>query len=591
MHVKVKYYSIFLSLCVLSIAIVLGYISGKSLALNQLDQELVNHSAQVKKQLEFEFNRYANVAAIYSENRQIRQFMQSAQKDFSSISNVLLEVTQSAGALDAYLLSPRGFVVASSNYQQENSFIGNEFSFREYFKQALAKGTGLELAVGKVSYKRGIYFSKAVKAGDETIGVLVIKADVASMEQRDSLFPQNHFSFMLQDSEGVIFLSDKPSWRLHLFAEDSANSGLGSQSSHKKLAVIPTSIWRNIGFSLWTIRGADTKQYLMHTQAFGQYPWRLTVLAQDDGASKHAVLIAFICGVMLVVLMLLTLFFYERGRNNRRLQRSHQRLTEQVALRTKDLTTTNKQLRHEIAQRTQAEDDLIATQEQLIQAAKLATIGELSSSINHELNQPIAALSSYLQLTQKMLEKGLLDQAATNIDNMNHVVKRLNAIVSQFKNFSRKTNEPLQQVALNTVVDNAIAIVGHHIVKHHITLDFEPAVEPIIVIAEPIQLEQVVINILTNAVDALKEVSSPSIAIRLFCETQVVLQISDNGNGIEPHYLNKIFEPFFTTKSVSGLGLGLSISRRIIESFHGELKVDNSSDGGAIFQVRLPINH
>lgn len=579
---KTKYYLTILSFCVLLLAILLGYISGKSVALNRLNQELATHSLEIKKQLEFELERFANFSKVYAKNRQIISFMSKDKQDVGVVSEFLIEIADTSHALDAYLLSPSGVVTASSNFQQADSFVGRDFSFRDYFKQAIVGDSGFELAVGMVSNKRGIYFAQAIRTEQKTLGVLVIKADVEAMEQRDTLFPDNKFSFMLQSNERTIFLSDQQSWRLQQFGDFENVS-----SPNNQLAATRIKRWQQAGFNLWTISAPKTQQYLIHQDEFGQYPWQLTVLGSDKPSTRYGMLIAFISGIIFIALLFLMMLFYERRKNNRRLQLSHQRLTEQVALRTADLTATNEQLRHEVDQRTQAESDLIATQEQLIQAAKLATIGELSSSINHEINQPIAALSSYLQLTEKMLEKKMFDKAGTNIANMHQLIERLVAIVSQFKNFSRKTNEPLQQVCLRQIVDNAIAIAGHHIQQHKVTLKLKSEEQQLTVTAEPIQLEQVIINLLTNAVDALKDVEDPTISIRLFVDKQVVLEISDNGSGIEPHYLNKIFEPFFTTKSVSGLGLGLSISRRIIESFNGELLVDNLPSSGAVFQIRF----
>jgi len=576
---KKKTYVSALIFCALLITALLGYVSGKSIALNSLNERLTANGSDIKKLLTFELNRFANAAIIYSQNQQIKHFMSTDSVDVTQVSQFLIEIASTSNALDAYLLSPDGIAIAASNYNQEGSFVGSDFSFRDYYKQALATGSGFELAVGKVSYKRGIYFSRLVKYQDKTLGVFVIKADVAAMEQRETLFPNSSLSFMLQSAQQTIFLSDQKNWRLQQFS-----TSLNAEQSSEHLRVRAVKRWQQAGFNIWTI---NSQQYLLHQDSFSQFPWKITVLGKDIAATRFGLLIALTTSVIFLSFIFSIMWFYERRKNNLQLQRSHQRLTEQVALRTADLTASNELLKLEVKQRTQAESDLIATQEQLIQAAKLATIGELSSSINHEINQPLAALSSYLQLTEKMLSKKMYDKAGTNIANMHQLIERLVAIVSQLKNFSRKTNGPLQNVSLRQIVDNAIAISGHHISQHRVSVKLKPCQQALTVTAEPIQLEQVIINLLTNAVDALKDIEQPTISIRLFFENQVVLEISDNGPGIEPHYLNKIFEPFFTTKSVSGLGLGLSISRRIIESFNGELKVDNLAHGGAVFQIRF----
>lgn len=579
---------------VLLLALALGFISGKASKLSQLHRELINKGQVIKLQLQSELNHFSNIVTIYSTNPLLVNYL--ASLDSSSeplrINQQLLEIGQAAHALDIYLLRPDGEVVAASNWERKDSFIGSNFSFRHYVKQALREGVGFELAVGVVSGKRGIYFSSLVKQAGRVLGILVVKADVAKMEHSGHLFPQDRqFSFMVQDAQQVIFLSDQPQWRLKTVALDGASQAdLADQpDSHQPLAIHLNAVWQHLGFSLWQLDNSESqRQLLVHQDHFSKYPWQIKILASDSESTSNGILMALTLGISYVALLSLVLFYRERQINIRQLKQSHHQLSGQVRLRTRDLSDTNAKLINEIEQRKIAEADLIATQEQLIQSAKLATIGQLSSSINHELNQPIAALSSYLQTTQKMVQKQMFDKVPANINRMHQLIERLNSIVSQFKNFSRKTSQPLSVVAIRTTVDNAIAIVGHHVQQHGVELKLKSPAQDIQVMAEPVQLEQVIINLLTNAVDALGEVDKPCISISICLEQRVTIVIKDNGPGIEPHYLNQIFEPFFTTKSHHGLGLGLSISRRIIESFNGELLVENDRQGGAVFRVLLP---
>lgn len=589
---------LFIAGLALLFALLLGYVAGKASKLNQLHDELVNKGQLVRGQLQSELNHFANVAKIYSDNPVLIQYLRSAAKSSESsvVNKQLLEIEQAAQALDIYLLRPDGEVIAASNWQRKNSFIGSNFGFRHYVKQALLEGVGFELAVGVVSKKRGVYFSSVVKDKDRVLGVLVVKADVAKMEQNNYLFSSDHqFSFMVQDQQDVIFLSDQAQWRLKTLAiSETPRSDLAAPtapaSARQQILVRPNLIWRHLGFAMWQLDNSEsTQQLLVYQDNFSGYPWRIRILASDNESSSTGALIAATLGISYVALLALVLFVRERRINLTRLKQSHQKLSAQVALRTQDLTQANAQLLNEIEQRTTAENNLVATQEQLIQSAKLATIGQLSSSINHELNQPIAALSSYLQSTEKMLGKQMFDKVPANINRMHQLVERLVGIVSQFKNFSRKTNQPLAIVSIKTIVDNAIAIVGHHVQQHGVELKFKLPAHDIKVMADPIQLEQVVVNLLTNAVDALGDVDCPCISISLYCDDRANIVIKDNGLGIAPHYLNQIFEPFFTTKSNKGLGLGLSISRGIIDSFNGELLVENDLEGGAVFRIALPV--
>lgn len=585
------------------IILTLGYFVGKVSTLNTLHSALIEKGQIIKLELESELHHFANTARIYSQNQILVNFLHQArsQKNDLATNLRLLEIEQAAQASDVYLLKTNGEVVASSNWNRQNSFINNNFAFRQYVKQALVTGEGFELAVGRVSRERGAYFASAVHYQGKTIGVLVVKANITKMESSDHLFPlERNFSFIIQNQQQKIFLSDHQQWRLKTLKVNT------SVSDENTLNARTNSLWRTLGFSLWRINlDNDSQQWLVYQDEFQHYPWHLKILGVDSESTNDGILVSLTLGISYIALVSFYLFFRERRRNIERLQRSHEHLSEQVALRTQDLTATNARLTTEIAQRSAAERELIAAQEQLVQAAKLATIGQLSSSINHELNQPIAALYSFLQTTEKMLEKGMLEQVRGNIKRMYQLTERLTSIVSQFKNFSRKTNQQLTDVSLRKTINNAMAIVNHHVQQHAVAMKLKPLGQDVIIYAEPYQLEQVIVNLLTNAVDAMPDTFEATISISFSqqppdsekaaeamaepVEHYVVIMIKDNGPGIEPHYLNQIFEPFFTTKYHSGLGLGLSISRRIIESFNGELSLENNPEGGAVARISLPI--
>ena len=595
---RYKYILTLASFTVFILVLVLGYVSGKTSSLKQLNDQLTTKTQGIKSQLQRELNRFATVVDAYSHNPQLMTFLNDGNNHQNIINSQLLEIAMAAQALDVYLLTPKGLVVAASNYGSKDSFVGRNFSFRTYVKQALANETGFELAVGVVSAKRGVYFSRAVRNHQsQVVGVLVLKADVAQMELSEVLFPlEQHFSFMIQDQHDLVFLSDQSQWRLRqLIVKSKAKSNVkttvnstvdqGLNNDELKLSAVISGTWRHLGFDIWQL---SNQQMLVHQDSFSHYPWQIKVFAHDKQSSKQGILVALVLGIAFIAVLSLWLFYRERRKNIIRLKRSHQSLAKQVALRTTDLTQANSQLVAEIEQRENAQTDLKATQQQLIQSAKLATIGELSSSINHELNQPIAALSSYLQTTQKMMFKqryGLVDE---NLARMSQVIERLIAIVSQFKNFSRKTSQDISHVELGSIINNALVMVAHHVKHHGVTLQYSQPESAINILAEPIQLEQVLVNLLTNAVDALSDTNNPMIKIDIVRGCGIDIIIKDNGPGIEPHYLNKVFEPFFTTKSLNGLGLGLSISRRIIQSFDGQLCVENDPEGGAIFKIILP---
>ena len=258
--------------------------------------------------------------------------------------------------------------------------------------------------------------------------------------------------------------------------------------------------------------------------------------------------------------------------------------------RTKDLAETNRQLIRQIERREQTETELAQTEQHLVQTAKLATIGALSASLNHELNQPLTALQSYAQTTEKLIDKGYLDDAKTNIQAMRQLMQRLSVIVAQFKDFSRKSSGKSQQVQVNKLILDALGIVKHQCQQQGVKIRLQLPDQSPLVLADPIQLEQVLVNILTNGVQAVTGLVDAVFHIAVKTqEQQVSIHIRDQGPGIEPHHLERIFEAFFTTKQRDGLGLGFSISQRIVQSFGGQLEVRNAPKAGAEFIIVLAI--
>ncbi|MFT6898526.1 MAG: two-component system C4-dicarboxylate transport sensor histidine kinase DctB [Paraglaciecola sp.] len=610
------------------VTILAGFFIGKARTLVSLQATLHEKSQIIKLDLASELRHFANTAAIYSHNQSLVNFitrsiasknnsdMNSAGNNLMAKSNIrainlqLLEIEQATQASDVYLMQTDGKVLAASNWDRQKSFIGSNFSFRHYVQQALEQGQGFELAVGSVSGTRGAYFASVVKHNHQVVGVLVVKANITHMEKSEYLFPLgSNFSFIIENENQQIFLSDQPSWRLKTIYKT-------QNSAENSLKVSINTLWQSFGFPLWRMTGEHAgTQWLVYQDEFQQQPWKLKILGADQDSSNDGLLLSLTLGISYIAGVSFYLFFRERRRNVAQLQRSHEFLTTQVALRTKDLTLSNLRLSNEVEQRKHAQIDLISTQEQLVQAAKLATIGQLSSSINHELNQPIAALSSFMQSTEKMFSKGMYEQVPANIKRMQKLIDRLISLVAQFKNFSRKADPKIIDVSVSETVNNAIAIVSHHAIQQGVELKLKPLSTDILIAAEPFQLEQVILNLLTNAIDAMTQITMASIAIHFSVEhiahvkgvdealiddvekgggkrssdENITIYITDNGPGIEPHYLNKVFEPFFTTKYHSGLGLGLSISRRIIESFNGQLVIANNDDVGATAKIILPI--
>ena len=238
-------------------------------------------------------------------------------------------------------------------------------------------------------------------------------------------------------------------------------------------------------------------------------------------------------------------------------------------------------------------DQLTEKQAELVQAGKLAALGQLSAGISHEINQPLTAIGHYAHNGVRLLQQGRAHEAEANFEQISSLTKRSTSIIARLKSMARKRRDSIQTVCLNQVVDHVLTLLQSHSQTHCTEIVVDMPSENNMVMAEQIQLEQVVLNLMSNALDAVADnLHTKKITIEcLHSEGQIELRIADNGPGIAPELYEQVFNPFFTTKEVDqGLGLGLSISYNIIQDFGGQLAVVRHPMKGAIFSLRLPHN-
>ena len=238
-------------------------------------------------------------------------------------------------------------------------------------------------------------------------------------------------------------------------------------------------------------------------------------------------------------------------------------------------------------------DQLTEKQAELVQAGKLAALGQLSAGISHEINQPLTAIGHYAHNRVRLLQQGRAHEAEANFEQISSLTKRSTSIIARLKSMARKRRDSIQTVCLNQVVDHVLTLLQSHSQTHSTEIVVDMPSENNMVMAEQIQLEQVVLNLMSNALDAVADnLHTKKITIEcLHSEGQIELRIADNGPGIAPELYEQVFNPFFTTKEVDqGLGLGLSISYNIIQDFGGQLAVVRHPMKGAIFSLRLPHN-
>ncbi|WP_409993938.1 sensor histidine kinase [Roseateles albus] len=273
------------------------------------------------------------------------------------------------------------------------------------------------------------------------------------------------------------------------------------------------------------------------------------------------------------------------------LQLAHAQLERQVDARTQELSQTNRELKRQIAQRLQAEDELM-------QSAKLAVLGQMSAGIAHEINQPLTAMRALSRNGLLLLEKGRNASVAENLQSIDAMVERMTGITRQLKSFARKAEAAHAPVSLLRAIGGARLLLEHRIKAEGIDVRVEVS-EALLLRCEANRLEQVLVNLLGNAIDAMKDAAVKRLSISAKPMTgsagkRALVQIIDTGPGIAPDLAARLFEPFFTTKPAGqGLGLGLVISSKIIHEFGGSLRaiaIEAELGGGMMFEFDLEVS-
>ena len=253
-----------------------------------------------------------------------------------------------------------------------------------------------------------------------------------------------------------------------------------------------------------------------------------------------------------------------------------------------ELRQLNARLQREIAEREKVQKDLAVAEQTLAQSSKLAALGEMSAAVSHELNQPLAAMKTYLAGARLLLQRRRAEEALSSFQRIDDLIERMGAITRQLKSYARKGGEAFEPIDVRNCVSSALSMMEPTLRSGKIRITHTLPRTPVMVMADRIRLEQVLINLLRNAVDATRDIAAPQVEILLSAGETATLTVRDNGHGIAN--LDELFEPFYTTKQPGdGVGLGLAISSGIVNDLGGRLTARNAPGGGAVFEVQLPI--
>ena len=495
-----------------------------------------------------------------------------------------------ARATVTYIIRTNGLCVAASNWRAPDTFVGSEYQFRPYFIDAAQGNTGRFFGLGTVSREPGYYISQPVyrEGTRELTGVAVVKLNLEWLQSADASEP-----LIVTDDHGVIFLSSVPAWKYHtvrpLPKNIEASVFATRQYAQQTITPLPLTVVRTLPGDAQIVRvgiGRNAPSYLATRRSIGEPDWQLTTMAPLDPVESAARTSAIVTGLVFVSLCLLAFYWRMRRvrvrdmiRGREMLQTAYAELNQRVAERTADLSEANEQLTKEVSERTRAEQDLRAAHDELIQASKLAALGQMAAGITHELNQPLAALRSFSDNTRVLIERGDQVAARENLEAIASLTERMGHITNQLKLFVAKARPRNARTDVARALRNVLAMLRPRM--QNVALDVAPELggenASVFVRCEDLRLEQVLINLIGNALDAAASCDLPHISILIdMRDNAIELVVRDNGPGIPADVLPRLFEPFFTTKEMGhGLGLGLAISSAIARDYGGTLVARN----------------
>ncbi|NMY73371.1 ATP-binding protein [Pseudomonas sp. WS 5071] len=505
-----------------------------------------------------------------------------------------------------YVLDTTGRVLATSNWRDADSYLGEDLSFRAYFQDAVRGQPGRFYGIGSTSGEPGYYLAHGLEEQGKIIGVAVIKVRLEALEER---WQRARLEAYVSDENGIIILSSDPTRRLKSVRPLSADT-------KEKLARSLQYYWwplnelqplqreqlaegvEKVTFATNSEVITDHQQvsYLAQTRNLNDTPWDITLLTPLQDLRREAANQGMLVAVGFALLAFLLIAWNERRKviatrlaAREALQEANNQLERKITERTTHLRASNERLKGQIRERRQAEDTLRRAQDELVQAGKLAAIGQMSTSIAHELNQPLAALRTLSGNTVRFLERGDFKVAAENLGTINNLVDRMGRITANLRSFARRGDDH-GHANLTHAVDAALQLLDSRLEASGAQMHREFSDADLRI--DQTRLEQILINLIGNALDAMHGQSAPQ-HVWLeghTSEGKYRLQVRDNGPGIDPETRKHLFEPFFTTKpGEQGLGLGLTLSASLAAAAGGSLSVEFPASGGVAFVLLLPL--
>ena len=532
--------------------------------LNDIKQEGEIRLTQNERNIVNELQKNSVVPQFLVRDQSIRKALLS--NEFSSLPKIFFEFIDEISIASITLFDKTGQIVALAGKESLNTNSSNNI----IFNTAISTNDTVMNIIEKDAKEFGFFYSRKIENDLKVLVVLSIEVDLKKFENSWKSAGETIF---ISNGEGKIVLATEPRWK-------GLSTDIVWQNQTSK-----NILKRGYSVAKGLVDFKESNLYLNDSSVV-RFSKKIPILKWDMSSFENYSSVrervnTILALEILIFLLLLVLSLYSL--NRRKILRLN--LFEEETIKLREL---NKKLETEMEQRRRVEKNLLAVEQTLEQHSKLAALGEMSAAISHELNQPLAAMKTYLAGASLLLKRNRPQETVAALMRIDSLIHRMGEITKQLKSFARKNTESFVPLNFNDAILAAMSIMEPQLTQSRIKIETNIPSEPVLIIGDQQRLEQVIINLIRNAIDALDNTDFPSITIALHKNNSVKFSIRDNGKGIND--LETLFEPFQTSKDPSkGLGLGLAISSNIISEFGGSLSGENITPRGAMFTIKLPL--
>lgn len=530
-----------------------------------------------------ELEKFMLLPNVLAENPDVVRLLHNAHSSPASVNAQLEQLASRTGAAVIYVISPNGVTLAASNWRLEGSFVGKNYGFRPYFIGALAHGSSELFALGIVTGRPGLFLATRVGPPKAPAGVIVVKIEFDALER---IWAQQKITSFVTDKHDVIIITARKEWRFRalrpLLARELADIARAHQFDRQQLQPLPATFSAKSAL----LGGSTQVRVVLPLKLPGaRLNAFLPIQSALEGAKAKAHLAVFGLAVLLLGLALWQLRQFERASMRRAARRE---LELRVLERTAELRITNDALVREVGLRQRSEERYRRSREELAQANRLATMGQIAAGVAHEINQPVAAIRVLSENAKLLLARGNAERADANLARVVGLTERIAQITAELRNFARRRPAEAGPIALNEAIEAALLLVHHRVVSENVDVAWDRQTTEVTVYADRVRLEQVFVNLIQNALEAIVSCPAPQVAITAdpCADGVVMVDVTDTGDGIPSAIRKRLFVPFVTGRK-DGLGLGLAIARDILRDFGGDLSLLNSDRNGSTFRVRL----